>query len=71
MKKAWQDVKSFVTILLAIAFVVFTYMRIITGEQFYSIFQVVIAFYFGTQFEKIKQLKEELDKKENIDKEVG
>ena len=52
MKKAWQDVKSFVTILLAIAFVVFTYMRIITGEQFYSIFQVVIAFYFGTQFDK-------------------
>ena len=24
------------------------------GEQFYSLFQIVIAFYFGTQFEKKK-----------------
>lgn len=53
MRKAWQDVKSFVTILFAIAFVVFTFMRIITGEQFYSIFQIIIAFYFGTQYQKM------------------
>ena len=53
MKKAWQDVKSFVTILFAIAFVIFTFMRIITGEQFYSIFQIIIAFYFGTQYQKM------------------
>ena len=37
MKKAWNDVKSFVTVLFAIAFVVFTFMRITTGEQFYSL----------------------------------
>ena len=53
MKKAWDDVKSFVTIIFAIAFVVFTFMRIITGEQFYSIFQIIIAFYFGTQYQKL------------------
>lgn len=53
IKKAWQDVKSFVTILFAIAFVIFTFMRIITGEQFYSIFQIIIAFYFGTQYQKM------------------
>lgn len=53
MKKAWQDVKSFVTIIFAIAFVVFTFMKIITGEQFYSIFQIIIAFYFGTQYQKM------------------
>ena len=63
MKKAWQDVKSFVTILFAIAFVVFTFMRIITGEQFYSIFQIIIAFYFGTQYQKlVAKLEEEKDK---------
>ncbi len=53
MKKAFSDVKSFVTILFAIAFVVFTFMRITSGEQFYSIFQIIIAFYFGTQYQKI------------------
>lgn len=63
MKKGWQDVKSFVTILFAIAFVVFTFMRIITGEQFYSVFQIIIAFYFGTQYQKlVTKLEEEKDK---------
>lgn len=61
MKKAWNDVKSFVTIILVIAFVILTFMRIITGEQFYSIFQIVIAFYFGTQYQK---LVAKLDEKE-------
>lgn len=57
MKKMWDDVKSFVTILLTIAFVIFTFMRIITGEQFYSIFQIIIAFYFGTQYQKLIEEK--------------
>ena len=52
MKKAISDVKSFVTILLAIAFVIFTFMRIVSGEQFYSLFQIIIEFYFGTQYQK-------------------
>lgn len=61
MKKAWNDVKSFVTVLFAIAFVIFTFMRITTGEQFYSLLQIIIAFYFGTQYEKYvsKNKKEE------------
>ena len=53
MKKAINDVKSFVTIIFAIAFVVLTFLRIITGEQFYSIFQIIIAFYFGTHYQKV------------------
>lgn len=57
MKKMWGDVKSFVTILFAIAFVVFTYMQFISGEQFYSIFQIIIAFYFGTQYQKNSEMK--------------
>ena len=52
MKKAINDVKSFVTILFAIEFVGFTFMQFISGEQFYSIFQIIIAFYFGTQYQK-------------------
>ena len=62
MKKALKDVKSFVTILFAIAFVVFTFMKIITGEQFYSVFQIIIAFYFGTQYQKKANAIEENDK---------
>ena len=58
MKKAWKDVKSFVTILFAVAFVLFTYMQFISGEQFYSIFQIIIAFYFGTQYQKNESKKE-------------
>lgn len=52
MKKAWNDVKSFMTIVLTIAFVIFTFMKLITGEQFYNIFLTVAAFYFGTQYQK-------------------
>ena len=52
MKKALNDVKSFTTIIFSIAFVVFTFMKIISGEQFYSIFQIIIAFYFVTQYQK-------------------
>jgi hypothetical protein len=52
MKKALSDVKSFVTILFAIAFVILTFLKITSGEQFYSLLQIIIAFYFGTQYEK-------------------
>ena len=52
MKKALSDVKSFVTILMTIAFVVLTFLKVVTGEQFYSLFQIIIAFYLGTQYQK-------------------
>ncbi len=52
MKKAWSDIKSFVTIAMTVAFIYFTYKQFINGEQFYSLFQIVIAFYFGTQYQK-------------------
>lgn len=52
MKKALIDVKSFVTILMTLAFVILTFLKIVTGEQFYSLFQIIIAFYFGTQYQK-------------------
>ena len=45
-------VKSIVTVLLTM---VFSYLAIdgrISGEQFLTIFSVVIAFYFGTQYQK-------------------
>ena len=66
MIKAFKDVKSFVTVLFAIAFVIFTFMRIITGEQFYSVFQIIIAFYFGTQYQKLATKLEEKEEEKEI-----
>ena len=46
------DVKSLVTLILTAVFSV-QYMRgCITAEQFQTVFTTVIAFYFGTQYQK-------------------
>ncbi|MCM1530134.1 MAG: hypothetical protein NC093_09095 [Alistipes sp.] len=46
------DVKSLVTLILTVVFAVQTVKGIITSDQFQTIFTTVIAFYFGTQFNK-------------------
>ena len=43
------DVKSIVTIMLASTFVYLAVTGAISGEQFLTIFAVVISFYYGTQ----------------------
>lgn len=45
-------VKSLVTLLLTIVFAYLAIVGRISGEQFLTIFSVVIAFYFGTQYQK-------------------
>lgn len=46
------DVKSIVTLLLTTVFCVLALRRNISTEQFLTIFTTVIAFYFGTQYQK-------------------
>lgn len=46
------DVKSLVTIYLTIIFGVQSLKGTISSEQFQTIFTTVIAFYFGTQYNK-------------------
>lgn len=41
------DVKSIVTILLTVTFVILCFIGKISGDQFIVIFTSVIAFYFG------------------------
>lgn len=48
-------IKSLVTIALCIVFCVLALTKVISGEQFLTIFTTVIAFYFGTQHEKKKE----------------
>jgi len=46
------NVKSIVTILLTAVFCVLAVRGTISAEQFLTIFTTVIAFYFGTQYQK-------------------
>lgn len=50
-----MTVKSIVTIVLTVVFSVLSIYDRISGEQFLNIFSVVIAFYFGTQYQKSEQ----------------
>lgn len=45
-------VKSIVTMILTVVFSILSIYDRISGEQFLNIFSVVIAFYFGTQYQK-------------------
>jgi hypothetical protein len=45
-------VKSIVTIMLTVVFCMMTVRGSVSGEQFLTIFTVVIGFYFGTQHER-------------------
>lgn len=46
------DVKSLVTLILTVVFSVQSVRGHITAEQFQTVFTTVIAFYFGTQYQK-------------------
>lgn len=52
------DVKSIVTIMLTIVFAILALTERITGQDFLTVFSVVIAFYFGTQAQKKKESEE-------------
>jgi hypothetical protein len=45
-------VKSIVTILLTLVFATLAITNRISGEQFLTIYSVIVAFYFGTQYQK-------------------
>ena len=53
-------VKSIVTIILTMVFACLTMAGSVSGDQFLTVFTVVIAFYFGVQAEK-KAQKEATD----------
>ena len=45
-------VKSIVTIVLTVVFATLAMRGVISGDQFLTVFTVIIAFYFGTQAQK-------------------
>ncbi len=50
------SVKSIVTIALTAVFAVLALRRDITGQDFLTVFLMVISFYFGTQSQKTKEV---------------
>ena len=57
------SVKSLVTLVLTAVFAVLALRGIVSGQDFLTIFLIVISFYFGTQSEKIQRgLDSENDK---------
>lgn len=46
------DVKSIVTLVLVAVFAYLALTGTVTGQEFLTVFTVVISFYFGTQYEK-------------------
>ena len=50
--KKLVSVKSIVTMMLSVVFCVLALIGRIDGEQFLTIFTVIISFYFGTQHER-------------------
>lgn len=51
------DVKSIVTIILTLVFATLAIAGHITGQDFLTVFTVIISFYFGTQTQKKKEDK--------------
>lgn len=52
------DVKSIMTLLLTIVFCILACTGVISGADFLTIFTVVVAFYFGTQSQKVASTPE-------------
>lgn len=46
------SIKSIVTLILTSVFAYLSIVDKVSGEQFLTIFTVIISFYFGTQFQK-------------------
>lgn len=53
------NVKSIVTLMLTIVFCILAVKQSVSAEQFLTIFTTVVAFYFGTQYQKNTNIKEE------------
>ena len=52
---ALMSVKSIVTVALTAVFTVLALRGSVTGQDFLTIFLMVISFYFGTQSQKVQE----------------
>lgn len=59
------DVKSIVTFVLTGVFAYLSIIGVVSGEQFLTVFTMVISFYFGTQAGKKEEKEEKPDEDNN------
>lgn len=52
---ALLSVKSIVTVILTVVFTVLALRGDVTGQDFLTIFLMVVSFYFGTQSQKMQE----------------
>lgn len=52
---ALVSVKSIVTLVLTAVFAALALRGDVTGQEFITVFSVIIAFYFGTQSQKLSE----------------
>ena len=59
-ERIWKllTVKSMGTLILTAVFAYLAVTGMVAVDQFLTVFTVIIAFYFGTQAEKVNQAKE-------------
>ena len=59
-ERIWKllTVKSIVTLIMTAVFAYLSVTGMVAVDQFLTVFTVIIAFYFGTQAEKVNQAKE-------------
>ena len=50
------SVKSIVTLVLTAVFAALALRGDVTGQEFITVFSVIIAFYFGTQSQKLSEV---------------
>lgn len=62
------SVKSIVTLILTLVFAFLACTRQVTPQQFIEIFAVIIAFYFGTQYQKKEEAISENEQKSIAEK---
>lgn len=55
------SVKSVVTLTLTVVFSVLSLTGRVSGQEFVTVFSVIIAFYFGTQSQKINDMLDRVD----------
>lgn len=53
------DVKSIMTLLLTMVFCILAVCGVVSGQEFQTIFTVIVGFYFGTQATKNQKSEQE------------
>ena len=61
------SVKSIVTVVLTLVFTVLALRGDVTGQDFLTIFLMVISFYFGTQSQKVQDAVDVMTEKDGAD----